>query len=79
MPKLPVMTAKKLLKVLGKLGFRVDHITGSHFILYNDTNRKRVVVPLHLKDLPKGTLMSILSEADIDKSELARLVKKQRR
>jgi len=38
-----------------------------------------VVVPLHLKDLPKGTLMSILSEADIDKSGLARLVKKQRR
>jgi predicted RNA binding protein YcfA (HicA-like mRNA interferase family) len=31
---------------------------------------KRLVVPMHNKDLPKGTLTSILKQADIDKNEL---------
>jgi len=32
MPKLPVLTSKKLIKALEKMGFRLDHKTGSHFI-----------------------------------------------
>jgi predicted RNA binding protein YcfA (HicA-like mRNA interferase family) len=31
---------------------------------------KRVVIPLHNKDLPKGTLHSILKQAGIDKKDL---------
>jgi len=31
---------------------------------------KRVIVPMHNKDLPKGTLISILKQAGIDKNEL---------
>jgi predicted RNA binding protein YcfA (HicA-like mRNA interferase family) len=31
---------------------------------------KRVMVPLHKKDLPKGTLHNILKQAGIDKNEL---------
>jgi predicted RNA binding protein YcfA (HicA-like mRNA interferase family) len=29
MPKLPVLSPKKLIKILEKLGFQLDHITGS--------------------------------------------------
>lgn len=32
MSKLPVITARKLIKILEKLGFVLDHKTGSHFI-----------------------------------------------
>jgi predicted RNA binding protein YcfA (HicA-like mRNA interferase family) len=31
---------------------------------------KRVIVPMHNKDLPAGTLHNILKQAGIDKNEL---------
>jgi len=33
-----------------------------------------VVVPLHKQDLPKGTLLEILKQADISKEELRDLL-----
>ena len=69
MPKLPVLSPKKLIKILKKLGFQLDHETGSHFIFYNPRNNKRAVVPFHQKDLPKGTILSILDQIGITKEE----------
>ena len=76
MPKLPVIAPKRLLKILGKHGFQVDHTTGSHFVLYNPKTKKRAVVPYHIKDLPKGTLLAILSEAGISRKEFLEILKK---
>lgn len=75
MPKLPSITSQKLVKILKKFGFELDHSTGSHFIFYNPKTRKRAVVPFRTKDLPKGTLMSILKEAGIGRKELENLLK----
>jgi len=60
MPKLPSLTPQEIIKVLEKKGFVLDRIKGSHHI------RKR--------DLPKGTLLEILKQADISKEELRDLV-----
>lgn len=65
MPRVPALTPKKLIQKLKQLGFKEDHVTGSHVILYHSIGR-RAVVPLHHRDLPRGTLMAILREADID-------------
>ncbi len=70
MPKLPILTSKKLVKILKTFGFQLDHITGSHFVFYNPETKKRAVVPQHLKDLPKGTIRSILREAGIAKEKI---------
>ena len=70
MPKIKAITSKKLNKVLIKKGFKLDHSTGSHFIFYHEESRRRVVVPMHNKDLPIGTLLSILKQAEINKDEL---------
>lgn len=70
MPKLRVLTPKQLIKILEKLGFQLDHSTGSHFIFYEPESKRRAVVPVHAKDLPKGTIMSILKQAGITKEEL---------
>jgi len=70
MPKLPVLTAKKLIRILEKLGFQLDHTTGSHFVFYHSVSKRRAVVPCHVKDLPKGTILSILRQAGITKAEL---------
>ncbi|MBZ1348604.1 MAG: type II toxin-antitoxin system HicA family toxin [Candidatus Nealsonbacteria bacterium] len=69
MPSLSSITARKLIKILKNIGFEIDHSTGSHFIFYNPKTKKRAVVPCHAKDLPKGTIMSILKEAGITRKE----------
>jgi len=70
MPKLPVLTSKKLLTILRKADFEIDHITGSHYILYNSNNNKRATVPFHRGDLPKGTVFLILKSAGISIKDL---------
>lgn len=72
MPKLPALTPKKLIKILNKLGFQEDHKTGSHFVFYDPKTKRRAVVSFHTKDLPKGTILSILKQAGITKEELGK-------
>ena len=72
MSNLPTLTPKQLLKKLNKLGFIKDHTTGSHIIMYHLKTNRRAVVPMHLKDIPKGTMNSLLKEAGISKEELLR-------
>jgi len=56
MPKIPALTPKKIIKILEKKGYVLDRVKGSHHIYYHPEMRKRVVVPLHKKELPRGTL-----------------------
>ena len=72
MPKLPSLTPKQLLKKLNKLGFTKDNTTGSHIVMYHSKTHRRAVVPMHLKDIPKGTLNSLLKEAGVSREELLR-------
>jgi predicted RNA binding protein YcfA (HicA-like mRNA interferase family) len=74
MPKLPSLTPQKIIKVLEKKGFVLDRIKGSHHIYYHLETKRRVVVPLHKRDLPKGTLLEIIKQAGISKEELKDLL-----
>lgn len=74
MPKFPVLNSKKLINILQSLGFSKDHSTGSHFIFYHPETKRRAVVPYHNKGIPKGTVMSILSEAGISKEEVKKFL-----
>ncbi len=73
MPKLRILTPKELIKIIQKLGFKLDHKTGSHFIFYDANNHRRVTIPFHIKDLPKGTILSIIKQVGITKDELTQL------
>jgi len=70
MPKISSLTPKKLLKIVQKAGFEIDHVTGSHYILYHLKTHKRVTIPFHCKNLPKGTIYSILKSAGIRLEDL---------
>ena len=74
MPELPSLTPQKIIKVLDKEGFVLDRIKGSHHIYCQPTTKRRVVVPFHKRDLPKGTLLEILKQAGISKEELRDLL-----
>jgi predicted RNA binding protein YcfA (HicA-like mRNA interferase family) len=70
MTKPPSYTAKEIVKLLYQKGFVLDRVKGSHHIYRLPDGSKRVVVPMHNRDLPKGTFHSILKQAGIDKTEI---------
>ena len=59
------MTPKNMIKLLKGNGFEVVSSNGSHFKLRNDKTNKAVIVPMHCKDLKKGTEESILKQAGL--------------
>ncbi|OGN18981.1 MAG: hypothetical protein A3F25_02665 [Candidatus Yanofskybacteria bacterium RIFCSPHIGHO2_12_FULL_45_19b] len=69
MPRIPTLTAKKVVKILKQNGFQLDRSTGSHFVFYNPSTRKCITVPVHSKDLPRGTMLSILRQAGLSKKK----------
>jgi predicted RNA binding protein YcfA (HicA-like mRNA interferase family) len=70
MPKLPAVKPREVIRFLEQNGFVLDHTSGSHFIFYNATSKRRAVVPQHNRDVPKGTLLSLLREAGFSRAEL---------
>lgn len=74
MPELPSVSPQKLAKALEKTGFILERTTGSHFVYYHPQTGRRAVVPIHSRDIPKGTLCRLLKEAGIDREELGDLL-----
>jgi len=70
MPKVPRLTPKKVITILKDNGFILKRTKGSHYIFTHLTTNKIVTVPYHSKELPIGTLLSILDMAGIDKKNL---------
>ena len=74
MPKLPVLTPRDVIRILEKRGFIFDRAKGSHQIYLHPDTKQRAVVPVHRRDLPQGTLLSILKQAGIEREELIDLL-----
>ena len=70
MPKLPALTPQKVIKILEKRGFVLSRIKGSHHLFYHPETKRRVVVPVHKRDLPAGTLLEILKQAGIERDDI---------
>ena len=70
MPKTPRLTSKEIISILIKNGFILKRTKGSHYIFYNANNNRIVTVPYHSKNLPIGTLLSILDMAGINRNDL---------
>jgi len=74
MSKLPVLSGKKCIKVLGKAGFYFKRREGSHMTLRRDNPFTQVIVPDH-KELDRGTLRAIIRQAGLSVDEFVRLMK----
>lgn len=77
MSKLPMLTARELIKLLERLGFRKVRQKGSH-IFFQHRDGRTTVVPYHpSKQIGKGLLRSILHDIQISPEEFLKL--KQRK
>lgn len=59
------LTPKEMVKILKKNGFEEISQKGSHLKLRNQKNGRQVEVPMHSKDLKKGTEQAILKDAGL--------------
>jgi len=73
-PKLPVVSGIEAVKALAKIGYDVDHQTGSHMILrQRAVPHRRLTVPRH-NELAKGTLRAIIRQAGLTVEEFLELL-----
>ena len=74
MSRLPVVSGKKLCKILEKRNYFIDHQTGSHIVLRNACPPfRRLTVPNH-KEIARGTLRAIIHQAGLSIEELRELL-----
>jgi len=65
MSKLPLVSGLKVVKALSKIGYEVDHQTGSHIVLrLKEYPHRRITVPMH-GEIAKGTLRAIIRQAGL--------------
>lgn len=74
--KLPVLSGRKLIKILAKAGYEPVRQAGSHIMLVktDDSGKHGLVVPDH-KEIDKGTLIEIIRQAGLKREEFLRLMK----
>ena len=74
MPKLPILSGRDVVKALSKVGYKIDHQTGSHIILRHEKPpHRRITVPDH-KEIAKGTLRAIIRQAGLTIEEFIHLL-----
>jgi predicted RNA binding protein YcfA (HicA-like mRNA interferase family) len=72
--RLPAVSGRAAAKALRKIGYQIDHQTGSHMILRRTTYPfRRLTIPDH-KELAKGTLRAVIREAGLTVDEFTALL-----
>jgi predicted RNA binding protein YcfA (HicA-like mRNA interferase family) len=75
MSDLPVVRPRQLIRALERAGFFVHHIRGSHhYLRHPDRPGLLITVPVHTRDLKRGTLRAILRQAGLTPDDLRSLL-----
>ena len=74
MPPVPAVRGDRVVRVLERAGFKIARVSGSHHVMRHPDGRG-TTVPVHPgRDVPKGTLRSILADAGLTVDDLQRLL-----
>ena len=68
MSKLHLASGKKVVRALGRFGYRKISQKGSHIKLRNDSTGMTLIVPDH-KEVDRWTLKTILKQAEIPENQ----------
>lgn len=76
MSQFPSVKPAEFIRVIEKLGFRLNRQTGSHAIFKHPVTLQRVVVAMHAgKELKKSTLAAMLRDIGLERGEFLQLLK----
>lgn len=70
---LPVVSGERLIKALERAGWQAVRQRGSHVRMKHPDRRAALTVPLH-RELKRGTLSGILTDAGLDAEQLRALL-----
>jgi predicted RNA binding protein YcfA (HicA-like mRNA interferase family) len=73
--RLPTIKPRQLIRVLERSGWTLARSKGSHHHFTHPEKAHVVSVPVHARDVKRGTLAGILADAGIDRDEFLRLLK----
>lgn len=73
-PRLPSVTPRKAIRALERCGWELDRVKGSHHVFRHPDYPHRVVVPMHARDLAKGTLNQIIDASGVSRDEFLQLL-----
>jgi predicted RNA binding protein YcfA (HicA-like mRNA interferase family) len=73
MRRLPSLKSREMIRALEKAGFVEHRQKGSHKIFKKD--HLRVTVPIHNRDLKKGTVFCIIEQAELTVEKFLELLK----
>lgn len=74
MSRLPSLKPRDIIRVLKKAGFVESHQTGSHLILEKPDSFYIVTVPIHNRELKRGTLYNIITQSGLSREEFLELI-----
>ena len=63
--RLPSLKPREVIGALEKAGWYVHRQKGGHLIMHNVGSANIIVIPMHTRDLPKGTLRGIVEDAGL--------------
>ena len=64
-----VYTSKALIKLIEQDGWRLAGVTGSHHHFEHPVKKGKVTIPHPNKELPRGTVNSVLKQAGLKKEK----------
>lgn len=70
----PSVKPRQLVKALEKAGFEGLRQTGSHLIMVHPSKKRIVPVPIHVREMKRGLLMSIIKQSGLTKKEFIGLL-----
>ncbi|MBI5798710.1 MAG: type II toxin-antitoxin system HicA family toxin [Candidatus Yonathbacteria bacterium] len=75
MPKLSAVKDKDMVRILEKLGFEKHRHSGTSHLVMKHSDGRRTTVSIHAgKDIPTGTLLAILRDANIPRDGFIKLL-----
>ncbi len=75
MSKLPVVTARDVIRIVERVGFEFDRQKGSPTVYIRTSDRRRVVVPVHKgRDVKPGTLHGLVDDIGLSVEEFVAML-----
>jgi predicted RNA binding protein YcfA (HicA-like mRNA interferase family) len=72
--RLPALRPVEVVRALERAGWQVHRQRGSHIVMHKEGVPFLITVPLHRRDLPRGTLRDIIKDAGLTVDEFLELL-----
>ncbi len=72
--RLPSVRPDDVIRALKREGWEIKRRRGSHVVLRRRGHPLLVTVPMHRRDVPKGTLRAIITDAGMTVEEFVKLL-----